>query len=288
MYPFSSGGAEKVAFNCAKGYSELGNDVTIVTTVEKGVGFKLNNNSINEILFKNMKRSKHWCHYTCLDNPVLRANFFKEVNLADFSIVHAHNVYHQFGYKILNEISNLVPVVKTHHDAMAVEFGKLTPSYQNGTINFRHSSLQAFKKQKFRYNPLRNYITKKYLNKIYNVSVSNILSDALKSNGIKIDKVIYNGILVDQKIPKDFETTINDTFKPSQKILTFAGRLSIKKGAQFLLELAEFLKKEEINFKIMIYCAKTSWERFRIMLKETMHQSFVYGGWVNEENLYAA
>lgn len=160
-------------------------------------------------------------------------------------VVFIHNLHTYWSYHALKLFARYkVGTILTFHDVSA-----FTPYVKLCRIragHYHYSWLRHARDAKMTFNPLRNFLIRKYLRYAgKTVAVSNELAKALKQNGIRVDCVIQNGIAV--------SGSIHD-WSPPEQIIFFGGRLSTSKGALQAVRYLESLKTKH-NLLPKLYVA---------------------------------
>lgn len=294
------GGAGVIAFNMAKGFKNIGHDVSVISTVkdktEEGERAYEGLNVYN--IYSNYH--ERWRAYLGLYNPMTVKKVRSIMWNIKPDIVFAHNIHFNISYHSLKLAKeNGAKVFLIAHDAMLFHYGKLTESINpnnfsvpiklNYKINFWRQ-IMIFKK---RYNPFRNLIIKyylKYVDKIF--SVSDALSSALKGNGIENLKTIHNGIDVLEWIvsDRDIENFKNTHKLKNKKVILFGGRLSEAKGGyEILLAMKKVLEKAP-DAALLVLGKKD--EYGNIMLDKSkelgIEDKIIFTGWISGGELKAA
>lgn len=147
-----------------------------------------------------------------------------------------HNLHTNWSYHCLKVLSGAgIKTVLAFHDVAA-----FTPYVKLCHVRpgeYHYPWYRHLREAKFRYNPLRNYLIRKYLRYASKtVAVSHELKKALEQNGIEVDSVIHNGINSDAG---EYHRVLYDT--PSDTIF-FGGRVSEAKGSLQAVKFLEALK----------------------------------------------
>lgn len=161
--------------------------------------------------------------------------------------VYTHNIHTNWSYSVLHLLRRRgIETVITFHDVVAVTpyvkfchipCAKTDHGY---VFQYRYSWRRHLRQAKWTFNPLRNFLIRKYLRlATARYAVSQALADFLTANGIKLDGVVRN------KLP-DLEQTPSENFGNT---IFFGGRLSTSKGA---LEAVQYLHKLREKYKLEI------------------------------------
>lgn len=260
-----SGGASEIAFDMARGLAKRGEDILFFTTTrnrkeegeEKISGFRVKK------IFSNY--DEKWRAYFGVYNFfVLRE--LKKI-LKDFKpeIVHAHNIHKNISYAALKASKKAgAKVFVTMHDVMSFCYGKLkTEKYLKTAIkgkpDYRVGFLDNLKIAKKRFNPLRNFLIKRYLKYADKIlAVSSALKIALEQNGIDNVEVLYNGIEADKfkKEEKNFELEKKLKELEGKKVVLFGGRLSEAKGIEQIKQAMKKIKERIPEAELAVFGGK--------------------------------
>ncbi len=155
-----------------------------------------------------------------------------------------------------------------------------------------HAS-KCFICQKRRYFPLRNILIRHFLNQYADkiVTVSNELKKLIETNGIRVSKVIYNGVDADNfKISEGKILDFRERFSlENKKIVLFGGRMTKVKGGGQLLEAMELVCKKESSFWLLILAKKED-EYVKLLIDKAKGSgiNILVTGWLEGEDLIAA
>ncbi len=264
--PNSFGGSGIVAYNLAKQLKKFGHKIYIVTTVQKKTEEeKIEFDGLNIYQIYSNYHSR-WKAYLSLYNLQTVLKVKKIVKETKPDIVHAHNVHQRLSYYCLKIAKKYAKgVFLTTHDVMLVHYGKLMPKHGNYIYKVR--AWDQIKAARKRYNPFRNIIIRHYLRYVDKIfAVSNSLKKALKINGIKNVKTVYNGIdindwKVDFKKIRKFKEKYN---LQNKKIILFGGRLSDAKGGEVILKAMVLMVKKVKNVVLLIAGEKNQYAQSMI------------------------
>jgi len=296
--PNSNAGAEKIAFNLAKGFQKLGEQVYVITTVqEKSQAGKLNYQGLTVFqIYTNYHQ--RWQNYLSLYNPQTVSRVRTIIKQIQPDITHVHVPHHYLSYhclKIAKKYSRAVFL--SAHDVMLFHCGKLFEFINPDELsipnefNYKITPWQQIKRFKKRYNPFRNIIIKhylKYVDKIFVVSYA--LKDALAQNGIKNIEVIYNGIDVNK-----WQVNNNkiNSFKKrynliDKKVIFFGGRLSALKGGEKILESLKIIIQELPETVLLLVGKKDDYIQRMLDLARMKNLPLEFAGWLEGDELKAA
>jgi len=296
--PIIGGGAEGVAFDLAKKFYRLGNQVYVITTVrDKSEVRELEQDGLKVWrLYANYHQ--RWRAYRSIYNPSIVVQVRRIIQQIQPDIVHVHNLHYYLSYYCLKVIRQYDrPVFLTAHDVMSFHYGKLVEFIKVDDLSvpqsfdYRISPLQQIKRFKKRYNPLRNLIIRhylKYVNQIFAVSCA--LKEALEQNNIKEVRVIHNGIDLkewqpDEKQIEEFKKRYN-LF--SKKVVFFGGRLGGWKGGEELIEAMQNAVQQIPEAVLLVAGQENDYSRKMSQLAKEKGVSMILTGWLEKEELKAA
>lgn len=247
--PRVRGGAGIVACRLAQEFSQMGNDVEVVTTVRDRGDIGVKSIGLIRVHALYSKYHDRWRAFRSINNPKLIDGVKKIIKKFRPDVIHVHNIHQHLSYKCLKVAKDSgAKVFLTAHDTMLYSYGKV--------VNEKKiSEWENLKRNQLRFNPFRNAMIRHYLQYVDEiVAVSNILKTALNNNEIKNVSVIYNGIDIDQWHVPDAEV---DEFKrryslESKKIILFAGRWSGPKGGKLLVRAFSKVRDKVDNAMLLI------------------------------------
>jgi glycosyltransferase involved in cell wall biosynthesis len=293
--PVSNAGAENIAYITAKEYINIGCSVTVVT-----INNKLSKGAINfftydgiKIIQIGVKCNERFIAYASLYNFKIISILKKLINNNDFNVAHIHNIHRYISYGVIGLLKdNKIKTILTTHDAMSIDYGKFTQGINpadlsiNPAINMKVYPLNTLIRYRTAYNPFRNIIIKYYLNKVDKVvTVSNALEQLLNINGITNTLTIHNGlpklnnsINTADKI-KEFKSKYN--IKKGDKVVLWAGRISIAKGIKQVIQLMDRIVQDKSDIKLFIAGGD---------IKVPMHlvKNIILSGWLTKEEMLLA
>ena len=282
--PYENGGAGVMAHLIAKSLVAQGQEVSVITTVQKKelVGtFKEGGMTIHRIYSKYHER---WRPYLSLYNPQTIPEVKKILTKIKPDIVHAHNIHYHLSYHCLKLARHYTDkIFLTTHDIMTFYQGTYTEFIDKTDLsipkNFNYKAswvtrLKAFKK---RFNPFHNILVKHYLSGVKIVTVSHALREALAQNGITNTVVVHNGI--------DVENWPEPIW--GQEIILFGGRLSGAKGGDLILQALSRIVQKRPQAKLVIFGKKDEYTKRIITRAKELHveNSIDIVGWDGEEAL---
>ena len=249
--PQSFGGAGFSTFYLAKGLQKSGHEVFVLTTCQK-------KSDETELDYQGLKIFKifanyheRWQSYLSLYNPQTVRRVRELIRELNPDVVHVHNIHSYLSYHCLKIAKKLKkPVFFTARDVMSFNYEKLATQKYLKRFDCHTSWWDHLKQAKKRYNPLRNFLIKKYLGYVDKIfAVSYALKKALEQNGIKNIEVNYTGIDVeDWKIgPQEIEEFKKKHNLRDKRVIFFGGRISGLKGSaeieQVMVKVKEIIPK---------------------------------------------
>jgi len=296
--PIIEGGAERVAFNLAKGFYDLGNEVYVITTTKDKSEVSIFNRDGLKVIRIYSNYHERWRGYLSIYNPQTVRKVEKIIKKIKPDIIHIHNVHYHLSYYSLKIAKKYCDkVFLTAHDTMLFHYGKLIEFINPNdltipkTFNYKISHWQQIKRFKKRYNPFRNIIIRhylKYVNRIFAVSYT--LKYALNQNNIKNVEVIHNGIdikkwQIDNNELKNFKAKYNLFNK---KIVFFIGRLSVFKGGDNIIRAMEIVAKQVSEVILLVAGRKDDYAQKMLKLAKNKNVSLVFTGWIEDNDLKSA
>ena len=212
----SWGGGEKWHFELASRLADKGHDTIIVT------------NRKSELLTK-VKRSK--------------LRYFK-IYVNNLSFFNLFKIYKLVSYFKKHKVKTII--INLSSDLKLAGIAAKLAGVQN--IIYRRGSALAIKNTWFNRFLLRNIVTQIIANS--NETKKTVLANNVNLVSENKIKIIYNGLdfkEISQLSTKDLYKRQND-----EVIIGNASRFSEEKGHEFLIELAQRLKKQNINFKLLL------------------------------------
>jgi len=299
--PYGRGGAAAVVSNTAKATAKGGNEVCVITTVQKeSDSGTFHENGIRIERIYATPYEERWRAYRSLYNPETVTAVEKILEEIKPDVIHAHNIHYYLSYYCLKIAKQSgAKVFLTAHDVMLFHYGKLVEFIDPKNLscpvkfNYRVTAWQQLKKFRFRYNPFRNIIIKHYLKYVDKVfAVSNALKEALNQNEINNVEVVYNGIDIDNwQINASALNKFRDKYNlHDKKIVLFGGRLSSAKGGyQAISAMVEVIKKIPTAI-LLIMGDKNEYTEKMIKIAEEkgIKGNLVFAGWISGDDLKSA
>ena len=191
-----------------------------------------------------LERFRAWLS---LWNPQTVGAYKKLLRRIQPDVVNAHNIHYLLSYQTLKLAREAgCGVVFSAHDAMPFAYGKLPASFSpDGPAPFEPGRYRLprgynLRQNRFRYNPFRNAVIKRYLARCAHIRTvpSQALARAFADNDMPPVEVAHNGIDLDEWIPVD-ESIVSDLRVrldlEDKRVILIAGRLTTEKGLRQIL-----------------------------------------------------
>lgn len=245
--PSSFGGAGFSTYELAKGVQKAGHEVLVVTTCREASDageFAYEGLTVFRIASDYHERWRAWLG---LYNPPVVRQVEKLLRRLQPDVVHANNTHYYLSYHCLTVAKrHAKTVVWTARDTMSISYGKLdTPRYLE-TLDTRLSWFDNLREARLRYNPLRNYLIRRYLRSAdVRLAVSSALKDALERNGIQPVETLHTGMEATawQASPEALAAFRSKFGLEGKQVILFGGRLSAGKGQGQALEAARLVRE---------------------------------------------
>ncbi|MFC2051607.1 glycosyltransferase family 4 protein [Chloroflexota bacterium] len=284
--PDSAGGASIVAYRLAKGLSQLGNEVHVVTTTRNRnrCGQEIRQGLTVHSVYSNYPL--RYRSYRSLYNPQVVSKVRAIIREVRPDIVHAHNVHMYLTFYSLKVARDLkIPCVLTTHDYMLFCATKFTCS--NGRTDYKPSLLDCIRCQGCYYFPLRNLIIKQYVNKYVQkiVTVSKAVEAALSYNGFNNIETIYNGINP-VAFPSGSEQLKDEYGIRGRKVIFHSGRLSYHKGSGQLVKAMPYIL-DKIDAVLLLAGTRNSFTDYLETLSAELgvQDNVFLLGWQDEDDM---
>lgn len=296
--PFSSGGADRVAYNLTRGFKKHGHDVLVITTVQekKHSGW---DGKEKIWRFYSPQYPERFRSYFCLYNPFLIFKVKKVIKKFKPDLVNIHNIHYYLSYAVFKVAKKYSShVFLTAHDTDLFQAGKLKDfSYQlineqPAEFNYRVSFWQQYHRFKKRFNPWRRIVINHYLKFIDLVlAVSQELKTALQQNGIKKKiEVVHNGLNLRDWTTND-EQINNFREKNNLKnknVVMFGGRISPLKGGEAAIKILIEVTKTLPNTILLIVGKENDYLKKIKAIAKNSGVNVCLTGWISGEDLISA
>lgn len=295
--PEGRGGAEAVVWQLARGLAEQGQEVHVVATT-RGDSFEEIREGLPtyHIHSKYPERFRPWLS---LWNPGTVAPLRALLRRLRPQIVNAHNIHFYLGYHALKVAREAgAATVFSAHDAMPFVYSKLRhfvrddPRRINLPDNYRLPRFYNLKTNRFRYNPWRNLVIRRYLSHYADgrTAPSQALADAYMVNSLPPMDVVHNGIDLRDWSGGDRATVLALRRRfdlAGQQVILFAGRLSPDKGTLPLLKAMDKLKERLPGMRLLALTARDIDEQIPAAYSH-LRSLIRAGGWLSGAELRAA
>lgn len=299
--PEGHGGAERVAWRTAHALKEKGHEVSIITATKRLLR-ETEEKVVDGVRVFSIHSAygERWRSWRSLYNPTTVGAVKKIFEKIHPEIVHAHNVHYDLSYHVLRLAKHSgARVYVTAHDVMFFTYGKLyefidpTHPVCKKDWNYRVSAWQKIKRFKWRYNPLRDSIIRRYLRSadIF-FSVSDALRQALLQNGMPESRVLYTGINTNEWTAGESAiAAFRKKFSlEGSNVIFFGGRLNPAKGGGPLLDALEETIQKVPSALLLVASEpdaymKTLLEQAR---ERGIEKHIVCTGWLQGDELKAA
>ena len=295
--PEGRGGAEAVVWRLARGLADRGQDVHVVATT-RGASFE----EIRERLptyhihSKYPERFRPWLS---LWNPGTVDPLRAMLRRLRPQVVNAHNIHYYLSYHALKVARDAgAATVYSAHDAMPFVYSKLRHFVQGDPLPinlpeaYRLPHFYNLKTNRFRYNPWRNLVIRRYLSSYADARTapSQALAEAYRVNSLPPMDVVHNGIDLRDWSGADRATVmaLRRRFDLAGKhVILFAGRLSPDKGTLPLLKAMDRLKEKLPEMRLLALTARDIDEQIPAAYSH-LRPFICAGGWLCGAELRAA
>jgi len=291
--PQVNAGAENMAFEVAYGYVARDHKVTVITinkSLERG---KVIIGGSDKLLMYQIgfNYNEKFSSFFGMYNPFVLSAIEKIVKKKQFSVAHIHNIHAYISYGVISLLNKYrIPAIMTAHDAMSVNYGKHDWGVKSSDrlledrVTYKVNQIKVWIKHWKRYNPFRNVYIKyqlKKLNKV--VCVSRELERLLNANGILNTQVLHNGIAEDDQPDSadiiKFKEEIG--IDNHDRVLLFAGRVSLAKGIGQAELLLRRLVKNNVSVKLLVVGGKVSFN-------SNLSNHVINTEWLSKKNMNLA
>ena len=187
-------------------------------------------------------------------------------------------------------------VVFSAHDAMPLVYGKL-PAALNGRELLRPGDYHLpasynLRKNRFRYNPWRNTIIRRHLERHAHLRTvpSHALAAAFADNDLPPVEVAHNGIDLDEWRPAD-AAIVHDLRRrlglSGKRVILIAGRLTREKGLRQCLLALDRLRESLPALRLLVLTSRDMQAQIPPDLAH-LHAYIAAGGWLSGAELRAA
>ncbi|MCC7014075.1 MAG: glycosyltransferase family 4 protein [Planctomycetes bacterium] len=177
-------------------------------------------------------------------------------------VVHSHLIHTHLSYAALTEARAAgAGVVFTAHDSMTYCYQKLD-CFHGGAAHdyelrdYRAQWQKCLPCQRFRYRPGRNAAIAAVLARDVDrfTVVSDELGNAVRANGIRVDRTIHNALRLQQDLPSaQAVAAFRAKFKlEGKRLIALGGRLHVLKGVVQLFQMLSVLRDEFPELRLLV------------------------------------
>ena len=293
--PEGRGGAEAVVWRLAQGLSAAGHE-THVAASTPGAPFEELRDGIPtyHLHAQYPERFRAWLS---LWNPQTSGALRSLLQRLRPDIVNAHNIHAFLSYHSLKLARAAgCGVVFSAHDAMPLVYGKLPATFGGRGLqrpaDYRLPAGYNLRQNRFRYNPWRNMIIRRHLQRhTHSRTVpSRALAAAFADNDLPPAEVVHNGIDLDAWGPPD-ETIVAELRGrlglEGKRVILIAGRLTEEKGMRQALLALDRLRESLNSVRLLVLTSREAGARLPADLGH-LRPYVTIGGWLSGAELRAA
>lgn len=295
--PEGRGGAEAVVWRLAQGLKQAGHEAHVVAaTPEATFADARDGIPTHHIHAGYPERFRAWLS---IWNPQTVGAFGQLLRQIQPDIVNAHNIHHLLSYHTLKMARDAgCGVVFSAHDAMTFAYGKLPATFTPDApdiLDRGHLRLPSgynLRQNRFRYNPLRNVLIRRCLERQAQIRTvpSQALAAAFEDNDMPPVEVVYNGIDVNHWRSVD-ESSVADLRRrldlEGKQVILIAGRLTAEKGTRQILSALDQLREPFPQLRLLVLTSRD--------IESQIPSAFAHlrsiirvGGWLSGDDLRAA
>ena len=295
--PEGRGGAETVLWRLARGLAAAGHETHVIATT-RGAAFEERRDGIPtyHIRAGYPERFQAWLS---LWNPQTVGAFGKLLHRIKPDLVNAHNIHFLLSYHTLKLAREAgCGVVFSAHDAMTFAYGKLPASFSPAGPkllkpgDYRLPRAYNLRRNRFRYNPVRNAIIKRRLERYAHIRTapSQALAQALADNDMPPFEVVHNGVDVHDWAAVDGRMV--DTLRRrlelvDKRVILIAGRLTREKGLLQMLSALNRLHDKLPDLRLLVLTARDIESQIPHQFAHLRPRMSV-AGWLSGDELRAA
>jgi len=295
--PEGAGGAEAVVWRLARGLADKGQDVHVIATT-RGASFEEIRDDLPtyHIHSKYPERFRAWLS---LWNPGTVGQLRALLRRLQPQVVNAHNIHFYLSYHALKVAQEAgAATVFSAHDVMPFAYSKLRhfarggPRQINTPDAYRLPRFYNLKRNRFRYNPWRNQVIRRYLSRFADRRTvpSQALAEAFMVNGLPPAEVVHNGIDLREWSEADVALVreLRRRFDLAGKqVVLIAGRLTPDKGTVPLLKAIDELKERLPGMTVLALTNRDIDEQIPATYSH-LRSLIRAGGWLSGAELRAA
>lgn len=295
--PEGAGGAEAVVWRLARGLADKGQDVHVITTT-RGASFEEIRDGLPTYHIHSAypERFRAWLS---LWNPGTASQLRALLRRLKPEIVNAHNIHFYLSYHALKIAQGAgAATVFSAHDAMPFTYSKLRHFTSGGArqINlpdaYRLPRFYNLRTSRFRYNPWRNWVIRRYLSQYAQRRTvpSQALAQAFLVNRLPPAEVVYNGI--DPREWSGSDAALVEELRrrfdlSGKQVILIAGRLTPDKGTVPLLKAMDTLKERLPGMRVLALTNRDIDEQIPAPYAH-LRALIRAGGWLSGAELRAA
>ncbi len=295
--PEGKGGAEAVVWRLAQGLTEAGHEAHVATTTDGDACEEIRAGiPTYHLRARYPERFRAWLS---LWNPQTVGAFGQLLRRIQPDVVNAHNIHSFLSYHTLKMARDAgCGVVFSAHDAMTFAYGKLPSSFAGGrpehfgSADIRVPRGYNLRQNRFRYNPFRNRIIKRCLerNSHFRTAPSQALADAFVANDMPPVSVVHNGIDVSEWLSVE-DTIVADLRRrldlEEKQVILIAGRLTAEKGLRQMLMALHVLHQQFPQLRLLLLTSRDLDKQVSQEFAQLRH-AICMGGWLSGDELRAA
>ncbi len=293
--PEGRGGAEAVVWRLAQGLAAAGHETHVAASTTGAPFEELRDGIPTYHLHAHYpERFRAWLS---LWNPQTSGALRNLLQRLQPDIVNAHNIHAFLSYHSLKLARAAgCGVVFSAHDAMPLVYGKLPASFGGHDSlaigDYRMPSGYNLRANRFRYNPWRNMIIRRHLQRhTHSRTVpSRALAAAFADNDLPPAEVVHNGIDLDAWGPPD-ETIVAELRGrlglEGKRVILIAGRLTEEKGMRQALLALDRLRESFNSVRLLVLTSREAGARLPADLGH-LRPYVTIGGWLSGAELRAA
>ena len=196
--------------------------------------------------------------WVSLDNKRVREPFRRLLRDWRPDVVHSHLIHTHLSYASLTAAREAgAGVVFTAHDVMTFCYQKLTcfhggPEHGGELRDYRAYLAKCIPCQRLRFRPGRNRRIRRVLERDVHrfTVVSDELGEAIRANGIRVDRTVHNALRPRPRLPGPEEVAAFRRRRGLEgaQVLAIGGRLHEQKGVAQLLAMLARLAPESVSY----------------------------------------
>lgn len=293
--PEGRGGAEAVVWRLAQGLAAAGHDLHIAASTSGPPLEELRDGIPTYHLHaKYPERFRAWLS---LWNPQISGALRSLLERLQPDVFNAHNIHSFLTYHSLKLARAAgCGVVFSAHDAMPLVYGKLPPSLgERGLMrpgDYRLPSGYNLRQNRFRYNPWRNKIIRRHLERHTHsrTAPSRALAAAFADNDMPPLDVVHNGIDLEDWRPPAVSVVADLRERlglPGKGVILIAGRLTEEKGLRQMLLALDHLREPLPAVRLLVLTSRDVESQLPADF-EHLRSWITIGGWLSGAELRAA